>query len=116
MKRFFAAVDAPCLDIVDSDAVFSDLRVSSQRGGIMNNSRLRTLIRNFAIEVLIYAALVVGYFALVLRLLGEPLRELFTNNLTLYGLAALALIVVQGVVLEFVTSFLVSRLGLERLD
>jgi hypothetical protein len=82
----------------------------------MNDREIRILIRNFAIEVLIYAALVVGYFVLVLRLLGEPLRELFTNNLTLYAFAALALIVVQGVVLEFLTSFLVNRLGLERLD
>jgi hypothetical protein len=66
--------------------------------------------------VLIYTALVVGYFLLVLRLLGEPLKKLFTDHLTLYAFAALALIVVQGVVLEFLTSFLVSRLRLERLE
>lgn len=82
----------------------------------MEKREVRVLIRNFAIEVLIYAAFVVGYFLLVLRLLGEPLRELFANNLTLYAVAGLALIVVQGVVLEFLTSFLVNRLGLERLD
>ncbi len=82
----------------------------------MEHSRLRTLIRNFAIELLIYAVLVVGYFALVLRFLGEPLKKLFMGNLTLYAVAALALIVVQGVVLELLTSFLVSRLGLDRLD
>ena len=79
----------------------------------MRNPKAMVLIRNFAIEVLIYTALVVGYFVLVLRLLGEPLRKLFTDHLTLYAFAALALIVVQGVVLEFLTSFLVSRLGLE---
>jgi hypothetical protein len=82
----------------------------------MRNRRARILIRNFAIEVLIYTALVVGYFLLVLRLLGEPLKKLFTDHLILYACAALALIVVQGAVLEFITSFLISRLGLDRLE
>lgn len=82
----------------------------------MSRPRIRVLIRNFGIEVLIYAALVVGYFVLVLRLLGEPLKELFTDNLSLYAVAALVLIVVQGAVLELLTSFLVDRLGLERLE
>jgi hypothetical protein len=78
--------------------------------------RLKTLIQGFAIEVLIYTILVVGYFFLVLRFLGEPLKKLFSDNLVLYAFVALALIVVQGAVLELVTSFLISRLGLERLD
>jgi len=82
----------------------------------LGSRRVRTLIRNFAVEVLIYALLVVGYFVLVLRLLGEPLKKLFMDNLTLYAFAALALIVVQGAMLELLTSFLVSRLGLERLE
>jgi len=82
----------------------------------VSRPRIRVLIRNFGIEVLIYAALVVGYFVLVLRLLGEPLKELFTDNLSLYAVAALVLIVVQGAVLELLTSFLVDRLGLERLE
>lgn len=82
----------------------------------MKDPKAMILIRNFAIEVLIYTALVVGYFLLVLRLLGEPLKKLFTDHLTLYAFAALALIVVQGVVLELLTSFLVNRLRLERLE
>jgi hypothetical protein len=82
----------------------------------LKNPEVRSLIRNFAIEVLVYAILVVGYFFLVLRFLGEPLAELYTNNLTLYAFAALGLIVVQGAVLEFVTSFLINRLSLERLE
>jgi hypothetical protein len=83
---------------------------------VLKNRRVRILIRNFAIEVLIYAVLVVVYFLLVLRLLGEPLMRLFTENLTIYAVAALVLIVVQGALLELLTSFLVSRIGLERLD
>ena len=81
----------------------------------MRNSRIRILLRNFAVEVLIYAALVVGYFVLVLRVLGEPLKTLFMDNLTLYAFVALALIVVQGAILDLLTSFLISRLGLESL-
>jgi hypothetical protein len=83
---------------------------------VFKNRRVRTVIRNFAIEVLIYGVLVVVYFLLVLRLLGEPLKRLFTENLTIYAVAALVLIVVQGALLELLTSFLVSRIGLERLD
>ena len=82
----------------------------------MRHPKAMILIRNFAIEVLIYTALVVGYFLLVLRLLGEPLKKLFTDHLILYAFAALALIVVQGAVLEFITSFLIGRLGLDRLE
>ena len=82
----------------------------------MENHRWRVLIRNFVVEVLVYAALVTGYFFLVLRFLAEPLKRLFTGNLVLYAFVALGLIVIQGAVLEVVTSFLISRLGLERLE
>jgi hypothetical protein len=82
----------------------------------LRNSRIRILLRNFAVEALIYAALVVGYFVLVLRVLGEPLKTLFMDNLTLYAFVALALIVVQGAILDLLTSFLISRLRLESLE
>ncbi len=62
------------------------------------------------VEVAIYAILLLAYFLLVLQFLGEPLRKLFQENLTLYAFLALGLIVAQGVVLDFVTSFLVQRL------
>ena len=82
----------------------------------MENPRIWILIRNFGIELIIYGLLVVGYFYLVLRLLGEPLRTLFERNLVLYSVVALALIVAQSVLLEAVTSFLLSRLKLERFE
>lgn len=82
----------------------------------MNDSETRALVRNFVIEVLVYAVLVLGYFLLVLRFLGKPLEQLYVSNLIVYAFVALALIVIQGVVLEFVTSFLLNRLGLERLQ
>ena len=82
----------------------------------LENPKLRKLIRNFVLEVLIYSALVVVYFFLVLQFLAEPLGALFVSNLILYAFVALALIVVQGAVLEFFTSLLISRLGLESLE
>ena len=77
---------------------------------------MRSLIRNFAIEVVIYGALVVVYFFLILRFLAEPLANLFEENLVVYAFVALGLIVAQGALLEFVTSFLLDRLGLDRLE
>lgn len=81
----------------------------------MEGSQTRTLIRNFVIELLVYAVLVIGYFFVVLRFLADPLNALFHSNLTLYGVVALGLILVQAVVLEAVTSFMLERLALERL-
>jgi hypothetical protein len=73
-------------------------------------------IRNFIIEILIYGLLVVGYFLLALRLLGGLLKGLVDENLTLYAFVALGLIVLQGALLELITSFLVRRLGLEHVE
>ena len=93
------------------------VRPISQEGGtILDNSGMRTLIRNFVIEILIYGLLVVSYFLLALRLLGGLLKGLVDENPTLYAFVAVGLIVLQGALLEIVTSFLVRRLGLERLE
>jgi hypothetical protein len=75
----------------------------------------RHLIRNFAIEIVLYGILVAIYFFLVLRTLSQWLTTLYDENLTLYAVVALLLIVAQSVVLEWITAFLVERLGLERL-
>jgi len=82
----------------------------------VERSELKLLARNIVIEVLIYSLLVVAYVLLVLRLLGEPLKKLLDNNLILYAFVALALIVAQGAILEIITSFLLDRLRLERLE
>ncbi|MFQ6057713.1 MAG: hypothetical protein ACE5MB_02380 [Anaerolineae bacterium] len=82
----------------------------------MEERNVRILIRNFVIELIVYGGLVTGYFWVVLRFLGQPLAGLFKGNLPVYAVAALVLIVVQGVVLEFVTSFLIKQLKLERLE
>ena len=77
---------------------------------------LARTIRFAAIEVAIYAALVVAYAAIAFRFLVDPLTELFHNNLTSYAVLALLLIVGQGTLLEALTSFLLDRLRLERFE
>jgi hypothetical protein len=82
----------------------------------VKDPRFRKLVGNFVIEILIYAALVFGYFLLVLRLLGEPLESLFSRNLVLYAIIGLVLIVAQAVLLEAITSFIMRWLGLDQLE
>jgi hypothetical protein len=74
-----------------------------------------TLIRNLLVELFVYGILLVVYFFIALRYLSEPLTYLFENDLVVYALIGLGLIVVQAVFLEFVTSFLFDFLGLHRL-
>jgi hypothetical protein len=77
--------------------------------------RLRAL-RNVVIELAVYGGLVTIYALSVLQFLADPLARLYENNITLYAWVALALIVIQGVALEEVTSFLLNRLRLARFD
>ena len=76
--------------------------------------KTRRLLRNLILEVIVYSLLLLMYFLIVLRFLGEPLNELFHQNLVVYAGATLFLIVAQSVVLDFVTSFLVERLDLDK--
>jgi uncharacterized membrane protein (DUF106 family) len=80
------------------------------------NPRTKRILRNFLLEIILYGVLLVVYFLAVLRLLGKPLNELFHLNPWFYALATLLLIVTQSVALEIVTSFLIDRLGLEKLE
>ena len=52
----------------------------------------------------------------MLRLLAEPLQTVFGGDLIFYAIVALILMVAQAVALERITSFLVDRLELERLE
>jgi hypothetical protein len=76
----------------------------------------KKLIRNLVIELVVYGILLVAYFFAVLRLLGGFLENLFQNNIVLYAFLGLFLILTQGVVLEWLTSFFVRLLELERLE
>lgn len=72
------------------------------------NAEEKTTLRYFALEVLIYAGLVAVYFYLALVFLGKWLYQLFVDNRKYYAIAALALIIGQGIVLELVTSSLLK--------
>ena len=82
----------------------------------MKNPKVRKLVINFAIELVVYGILVLAYFLLVLRYLNAILTDLYNNNLIIYAFLGLGLVVAQGVILEFITSFILSRLRLDRLD
>ena len=71
----------------------------------MKSDTARTL-RAFAIELAIYAALVVGYFFLVLHFLGGWLYQLEIHHRYTYAGVAILLIIGQAVVLENVTTLL----------
>jgi len=67
-------------------------------------------IRALLIELPIYAVLVVTYFLLVLHFLGDWLGGLFKDHLLLYSCVALALVIGQALVLDWVTLVLLRLL------
>ena len=64
-------------------------------------------VRAFAIELVIYAVLVITYFFLVLHLLGQWLYQLEVQHRYVYAVLAILLIIGQAVLLESVTTFLI---------
>jgi hypothetical protein len=79
----------------------------------MSGPSKRTLI-GFAVELLIYAALIAVYFFLVLRFLGDWLKALFLYRRDLYAVVAILLMIGQAVGLEFVTNILATFLRLRK--
>lgn len=67
-------------------------------------------VRAMFIEVPVYAALVVGYFFLVLHFLGDWLGHIYQDHRLVYAVAAIGLIIGQAVVLESVTTLLLRLL------
>ena len=65
-----------------------------------------TTLRAFLVELAVYAALVTGYFFLVLHFLAGWLQELHLHHVKLYAIVAIVLIIGQAVVLETVTTWL----------
>lgn len=65
-------------------------------------------------EVIIYSALVVGYFFLVLHLMGHWLNEVYRDDRKTYAAVSLSLIVVQGLLLEKVTRVLLRGFGIRK--
>jgi len=81
----------------------------------LESARVRKLATLLA-SLLIYAGLVVGYFLLVLKHLGDILVRAFHESLLVYAPLALVLIIVQGAVLEHVTSLIAEWLGLRNME
>ena len=63
-------------------------------------------LKAFLIELTLYAVLVIGYFFLVLHLLGDWLLQLEIHHRYTYAGVAILLIIGQAVVLESVTTLL----------
>lgn len=66
------------------------------------------LFRNLLIEIVIYSILIFGYYLLVLRWLDDWLLTIFNTNLVYYAFAGLGMILIQAVLLDFVTSYLMK--------
>jgi hypothetical protein len=79
------------------------------------NANKRRFLTSFAIEIVVYAALMFAYFFLVLHFLSGWITQLCHEHPTGYAFVALGLMVGQGVALELVTSalfrFIRERVG-----
>ena len=67
-------------------------------------------LKAFAIELVVYAVFVTGYFFLVLHFLGNILQALELRHRYIYGVVAILLILGQAVLLENVTTVLIRFL------
>lgn len=68
------------------------------------------------IEIVVYSALVAAYLLVVLRALRPVLLSAAEHHRVLYGIAALLLMLGQGLFLEFLTTLLVGRFRRARRD
>ena len=69
-------------------------------------SDTRKTLYSFLGELVVYGLLVTVYFFLVLHFLGGWLERLDKQNLKLYAIVAIGLIIGQAVVLEWVTTLI----------
>jgi hypothetical protein len=69
---------------------------------------VRSSLKSFVLELAVYAALVSGYFFLVLKFLADWLSRIFESDRTLYAALALGLILAQGLLLELMTRLLLG--------
>lgn len=64
----------------------------------------------FLIELVVYAAVVVAYYFLVLHFMGGWLKRLFDEHRIGYAITALALMVTQGIGLELLTGWFFTKI------
>ena len=65
-------------------------------------------LKSFGIELAVYSVFVFLYFLLVLHFLGGWLKGLFDQHRAAYAAAGLAVVLVQAVALEVLTSSLLK--------
>ena len=75
---------------------------------IVQQRRDEVSLKPFIIELVIFSALVVSYFFLVLSLLSDWIRKIFDQSKPIYAIVALVLIASQGVVLEIIAAALIK--------
>jgi len=73
---------------------------------------LQPLLRSILLEVAIYLPIVAAYFWLILHYASDKFASLYQDSLPIYAIAATLAIVIQGVLLERLTSWLLRRFGL----
>jgi hypothetical protein len=71
-------------------------------------AKTKSWVRSVMVELVVYGALVVGYFFLVLEFLAGWLLRLFEHDRRLYAVLALGLIICQGFLLEVLTRGLLA--------
>ncbi|NOZ06415.1 MAG: hypothetical protein GXP41_08715 [Chloroflexi bacterium] len=76
----------------------------------MSSSEMREYLKKLAIELLVYGVLVIAYFFLVLRFLGEPLFALSKQHLLGYALLSLMLVFLQTAGMDYLTTWISGRL------
>jgi hypothetical protein len=74
----------------------------------------KILFRNLLAEIIIYSILIMGYYLLVLRWLGDWLMTMFNTSLVYYSLIGLGMIFIQAVLLDFVTSYMMKYIKLDQ--
>ncbi|CAN5441063.1 hypothetical protein BH18VER2_BH18VER2_12960 [soil metagenome] len=84
----------------------SGARTLKQRPDVIMKSDTRKTLYSFLGELVVYGILVVAYFFLVLHFLGDWLAHLNRENVKLYAVVAIGLIIGQAVVLESVTTLI----------
>lgn len=73
---------------------------------------LQPLLRSILLEIAIYVPIVAVYYWVILRYASDKFSSLYQDSLPLYAIAATLAIIIQGVLLEMLTSWLLRRFGL----
>ena len=77
-----------------------------------SKATFRGMLQNYLIETIIYGGVVFLYYKFILQLLTNPLFDLFNQNLNLYAVITIVLILLQALILEIFISLIVNGLGL----